>query len=136
MASITYTANARAPLVSGHVAGTEYSFDVDIRAHAVTIDVPKASHISLGGNTETVLQRSSEATKYTIAWPTTTDDSMREFLYSIAAGEGFTFDAFGTIAVPVDPIAIVSVDKAFKIARLTHGATPWYSVSMSTRTVV
>ena len=139
MAAITYTANARAPLVTdspAHVAGNSYSIDVKLQAYNTQLEQPKTQHISIGGAVETVLRRVSPVHTITLIWPDTLDDSMNEFLYSVAAGENFSFDAYGTVAVPDNAVNMFSVSSNLDIGRMTHGSTPWRSVTMKLRPVI
>ena len=139
MAGIIYTAGARAPLITdspAHVAGTAYSIDIKLQAFTEVIDAPKTSHVSLGGNVETVLRRASKAMSAVLIWQNDDNNDMEEFLYSIAGGETFSFDAYGTIAVPVNVINVVCLNEGFSIGRMSHGSTPWRSVSLSLRPAV
>ena len=138
MSAITYTANARAPLITdspAHVAGTDYSIDVKLRNYNEKIEAPKSAHVSLGGNVETVLQRSSEAYAIVLIWPHSLNNDIREFLYSVAAGETFSFDAYGTVASPDNPIDVVCMNSEYNIGRLSHGEDHWRSVSLTLRPV-
>jgi len=136
MAAITYTANSRAPLVAtspAHTAGTDYNIDVKLQAFNEGIDIPKSTHVSLGAQVETVLQRASNVYSMTLIWPYTLDDDMREFLYSVAAGESFTFDAYGTVAVADNPLSVVCLNDSYSITRLQHGKDHWRGVSLTIR---
>ena len=139
MAGIIYTANARAPLITdspAHVADTEYSFDVKLQAFPESIDAPKTVHTAIAGNVETVLKRATRVMSIVLIWPNTINADMDEFLFSIAGGETFSFDAYGTIAVPDNAIDVVCTNNAFGIGRISHGSTPWRSVSMTLRPAV
>ena len=140
MSAITYTANARAPLITdspAHVAGASYSFDVKLRAYQTIIDQPKTQHVSLNGNTETVLMRATKVLQATFIWPPSLNPSMEEFLYSVAGGETFVFDPFGTVASADDPLNVVSVTgNSLQIGVMQpHLASPWRTVSLALRPV-
>lgn len=138
MSAIIYTASARAPLITdspAHVAGTAYSFDVKLRDFTTTIDQPKTQRVSLAGHVETTLRRAVKVYNITLIWPDTLNETMEEFLFSVAGGESFSFDPFGTVASADDPITVVSVDANLNIGRMQHGQTPWRSVSMKFRPV-
>lgn len=140
MAAITYTANARAPLITdspAHVAGVSYSFDVKLRAYQTTIDQPKTQHVSLNGNTETVLMRATKILQATFIWPPSLNPSMEEFLFSVAGGETFIFDPFGTVASADDPINVVSVTgNSLAIGVMQPFLQePWRSVNIDMRPV-
>jgi len=134
MSGIIYTATDRAVLVSGHTAGTSYSIDVKCPSFNFILDTPKTTHISIGGRIETVLQRTSEAMSASLIWPHADNNNILEFLYSISAGEVFSFDPYGTIAVPDGAIDVISMNNGFSIGRLEQfGSTPWQSVPLTLR---
>jgi len=110
VASLTYTVGDRATLVAGHAVGESYSIDVKLRSFQESMDAPKTQHVSMSGLTETVLRRATKIINATITWPDLIDDNMQEFIWSTAGGELFTFDAYGTVALPDDPIDVISVN--------------------------
>lgn len=139
MAGIIYTASSRAPLITdspAHVAGTQYSIDLKLQQFTEAIDTPKSTHVSLGGNVETVLRRANKTMQTGFIWPDADNADIEEFLYSIAGGETFSFDAYGTIAVPVNAIDVICVNDGFSMGRLTHGDEPWRSVALSLRAAI
>lgn len=140
MSGIIYAATNRAPLVTStspvHVVGDVYSLDVKCPAYVEAIDAPKTSHVSLAGGVETVLKRVNKTMSATLTWPAVEHEFIEEFLYSIAAGETFDFDVYGTILVPVNVQRVVCLNKGFSISRLSHGSLPWRSVSLSLRLAV
>lgn len=139
MAAITYTANARAPLITdspAHTAGTAYSFDVKLQAFSETIETPKTIHTSLAGGIETVLQRSTRIYQAVFIWPDSNNGNMEEFLFSVAAGETFAFSPYGSVGDSPDlAFDVVCINAAqYQIGRLQQqGSTPWRSVSLSMR---
>jgi len=139
MAAITYIAHARAPLMTtpspDHTAGTGYSFDVKLKALSESLDQPKNQHISLAGQVETVLMRASKVISITLIWPHSEHEQLMEFLYSIAGGEQFTFDPYGTVASPDDPLQVVSVSGSLNIMPMDITQNPWRSVNLSLRPV-
>lgn len=139
MSAITYTANSRAPLVTdspAHVDGTQYSIDVKLQQFTEAVEAPKSVHVSIAGNTETVLKRAAKIINIVLIWPNTLNADMEEFLYSISAGETFTFDPYGVVGVPDDPVNVVCMNDAFSIGRMSHGNTPWRSVGLTLRIAV
>ena len=142
MAAITSTAVDRGTLVTStspdHAAGTDYSIDVKLQRFTEQIDAPKKSHVSVIGNVETVLQRATRIYNIALIWPHAENESMEEFLFSISGGEVFSFDPFGTVAVPDSPIEVVCLDSIFSIGqmRLADGSQPYRSVTMTLRPVV
>ena len=139
MSAITYTANSRAPLITdspAHVDGTQYSIDVKLQQFIEAVEAPKSTHVSIAGNTETVLKRAAKIINIVLIWPNTLNADMEEFMFSIAGGESFSFDAYGVVGVPDDPINVVCMNDGFSIGRMSHGSTPWRSVSLTLRIAV
>lgn len=139
MAGIIYTANARAPLITdspAHVAGTQYSIDVKLQNHVVSVETPKSAHVSIGGNVETVLKRAAKTITAVLIWPNSENADIEEFLFSVAGGETFSFDPYGTIASPDDAQDMVCMNTSYNIGRMSHGSSPWRSVTLSLRPAV
>lgn len=136
MAAITYTAHSRATLISGHTAGVQYSFDVKLRAFSSVLEQPKDQHVSLSGYAETILTRATKIHSTVFIFPDTLKAQMEEFLYSVAAGESFEFDPYGTVAIPDAVEEVISVSKNLSLVRMQHGPTPWLSVSMALRPLI
>ena len=136
MSAITYTAVDRGTLITdspAHIAGNQYSIDVKLQQFSESIDMPKSTHVSIGGNIETVLQRASNLKNIVLIWPDQEDTDMQEFLYSIAGGETLSFDAYGTVSVADDPVDVVCMNTSFAIGRMTHGKVHWRSVALVLR---
>ena len=140
MGAITYTAKSRAPLMTSvspvHVAELQYDFDVKFQAFSSSIDQPKSQHVSIGGVVETVLKRATNMHMITLIWPHEENEQLQEFIYSIAGGETFTIDPYGTIASPDDPLDVLSIDAQVSINRMQHGKEHWRSVSFNLRTAI
>lgn len=105
MAAVTYT--AWRSLVSGHVEGDEYSLDIPLASLERRVAEEKERTESLSGNEETLLHRLD------VFWSCTTANikeadigALREFLDSTAGGEQFTFDPYGSVASPDDPVTV------------------------------
>lgn len=140
MAAITYTAVDRGTLNTtvspAHTEGTEYSIDVKLQAYSTGIDQPKTQHVSIGGSVETVLMRATKVHSIILIWPDTSNADMEEFLFSVAAGEIFSFSPYGDVGDSPDvSFQVVSVDGNLSINRMTHGSAPWRSVNMTLRPV-
>jgi hypothetical protein len=135
MAAIYYIAHARAPLIGGHTATTSYSFDVKLREYLPAGDAPKTQHVSLGGTVETVLKGFNTVTSVVLIWPDSNDANMQEFLASVAGGETWALDPYGSVAVPDVTIDFVTMGQSYAPARMSHGETPWRSVALSLREV-
>jgi len=106
MAAITYTAIDRGDLITGHSELTEYSFDVPVEQFQKNTRREQSTVSSLSGRRVTTLHRLD--TTFTVSTVETDDqtsiDNMREFLSSVAAGEEFTIDVFGSVLTPDNPI--------------------------------
>lgn len=102
MSAIIYDAVDRGDLISGHTAGTEYSFDVPLKTFNRSIKRKQNSAVSLSGRRITTLHHIKNTyTVETIPLNGATDlANMREFLTSVVGGEQFTIDAYGTVATP------------------------------------
>jgi hypothetical protein len=103
MSVLTYYAKRN--LISGHVVDTQYSIEFDVRALDRRNMYDRRVHQSLGGATQTVFNREDVLWRLTtISLPRTggegTAEQFDEFASSVCAGETFTFDPYGTIAVP------------------------------------
>lgn len=133
MAAITYTADFRANLVTGHSVGTAYSIDVKLKAYSTALDAPKTVHVALNGSVETVLRRATRVITATISWPDTLNANVEEFLWSIAAGEIFQFDAYGSVATPDEPIDVVSVNKGFNMMPIQRIQATTRSITLTLR---
>ena len=133
MAAIYYTANARATLIGGHSAGTAYSFDVKLREYLPAVDAPKTQHVTLGGAVETVLRSYLTNAVAVLIWPNSNDANMNEFLGSVAGGETWQIDPYGSVAVPDSLITYITMGQGFEPARMSHGETPWRSVTLNMR---
>ena len=139
MAGITYTANSRAPLITdspAHVAGTVYSIDLKLQQFVENVETPKQAHVAISGHVETVLKRAVKQYQVIFIWPNSENDDVEEFLYSVAGGETFSFDPYGTIASPDSAQDVVCTNQNYSIGRMSHGSTPWRSVALTLRPVV
>ncbi len=137
MAGIIYTAIDRGQLITStspdHAEGTAYSIDVKLQQFTELLEAPKSSHVSIAGNVETVLKRTAKVMSAVFIWPHTENEDVEEWLYSVAGGEIFTFDAYGTTAVPDSAISVVCMNDSFSFGRMTHGSTPWRSTALTLR---
>ena len=119
MSAIVYT--AKRYLAPGHTIDTLYS--IDVKMQAINDDEEKhlkKSHRSISGKTETWLQRIDRYVSFqTIPIDESSNlyFSMREFLSSVAGGETFTIDYFGSVAVPDNPITLI-LDSVSPVQRL------------------
>jgi hypothetical protein len=103
MTSITYTATRG--LISGHSVGTPYSFDLGCQQIDPSGAVTKESQTSLSGRRESL--RFYRESLYDVTSRPLAGNALlqlREFLKSCEADEPFTWDAYGTIGTPDDPV--------------------------------
>lgn len=119
MSAITYTAVDRGSLANGRVAGSAYIFDVGLNLWDLTTTRKKTQAISLSGSTETILHRLDRVANVATA-PISDDDlidQMREFLDSVAGGEPFIIDKYGSVATPDNPV-IASIEDDYREQRI------------------
>lgn len=125
MAAISYTMHERARGVSGHTVGVQYSFDIELRKYSETSEMKKTQHVALDGKVETVLRGIFATFAVTIGpYSNSNHENVIEFLDSVAGGESFTFDPFGTVAAPDDPQTCRLSAQKINYQRLQHGTTP------------
>lgn len=130
MPTINYV--AKRDLITGHVASTSY----DIETEATQID---QGHVrdatiktSLGGKTTTVLRKQDKKWSMTIGPFARTGgegtlEQVIEFLSSVAGGEAFTLDPYGTLASPDNAVAVVLDSKGYSPKRL--GLSDYFTIS-------
>lgn len=138
MAKITYIAHSRAQLIvttsPPHSAGIEYSFDIKLNEYLTNIEAPKSQVVTQGNTTETILHRVGELVNVRLGPFLHSELSqINEFIYSIAGGEQFDFDPWGSVASEDAPFAVVVVNKMFNEERITHGSTPQRMISLQLR---
>lgn len=137
MSAVKYIAVDRGQLIvttsPNHTEGTEYSIDVKLSAFSEVIEAPKSTHVSMGGNVETVLQRTTRVYSTVFIWPHTDNENIEEWLYSVAGGEPFILDPYGKVATIDNELSVVCANADFTFGRMTHGNAPWRSVSLSLR---
>lgn len=109
MGVFTYTAKDRGKLSAGHVAGTSYQIEIPFSQWDPAISEQKSSVRSLSGKPFTVLHH--QVDQYSFSTVGTDDQSLiaqlDEFFSSVAAGEIFSVDPYGTIATPDNSITVM-----------------------------
>lgn len=127
MGSILYTAVDRGRLVSGHAAETQYSLDVNFERAEFEDQRDQTTTKSLSGNTFTQWRRTDSTLELTTAWISnaTSYAQALEFLSSVAGGEPFSVDPYGTLATPIETFAC-TLDGDYKMMR--HGTMPLFKV--------
>jgi len=127
--AITYI--AKRGVISGHTASMSYNLETSAMDVTPSHSADMSSNITLDGTTESLLNRIDKSYSVSTGWIASSSvDAWWEFIDSVAAAETFTFDAVGTIAVPVNPIIVVLEGKA----RCSHTAGGiWYRFSFTVR---
>ncbi len=130
MPVFTYTAKRR--IATGHSSGTQYSMEKAAGPLTPEDRIIKNSWRALGGNEETLLDRIETVWNLTTDWIREAElEFWQEFTASVAAGEQFTFDPYGTIAVPDAPLTVALENKAIRWARA--GSKKIFTVSLTLR---
>jgi len=106
MAYVTYTALRK--LIAGHTASTAYTIDFESSVLDQGLPITRRLGESLDGTTEAILSRVDETWSITTSFITSAAlPQWKEFLAAVAAAEGFTFDAYGSSAVPDNPQSVI-----------------------------
>lgn len=140
MSCITYTAKAGCLRVPGHTAGVSYIFDLRMQ----NLDITRRPFIE----SQTTLSGRQAALKFyrelfydalTIPMRGTLLLTVEEFLQSCEAKEQFTWDAYGTAAVPVEPVAanLDTLGASFsRVVRVGQGGgNDWFTTTFRVRVV-
>lgn len=105
MSVIRYTAIDRGKLIDGHSELTEYSFDFPITAFDSNSENKGSIQTSLSGKKYHTLHQIERTSAFTSVLLHRVEDagiiaSLEEFFSSVAAGETFEIDVYGTLASP------------------------------------
>ena len=120
MATVTYI--AKACLVTGHVAGEQYSIVFNLAEYEPGVSIKREQARSLSGRTETVVHHRARDFAVTTE-PFLTQaktDAFTEFMASVLDGSTFTFDRNATALdgngdpIPVRPRECQLIDDDFK----------------------
>lgn len=112
--------------------GQSYSIEFTPRALERSGRIDRSRRTSLAGNRETLLNRIE--TFWNVNSGRLLESQIpqwREFLASVAAGETFSFDPYGTIAMPDNPLSVDLEDDDHTESRL--GKTRRYIVALKLR---
>lgn len=142
MSCITYTAKAGCLRVPGHTAGVEYVFDLRMQNLDVSRRPAIEAQTTLSGR-QAALKFYRELFYDALTVPlkggSTLILTVEEFLQSCEAKELFTFDAYGTAAVPVDPVPanLDTLGASFtRVVRLGQGGSnDWFTTTFRVRVV-
>lgn len=129
MAAVSYT--AKRSLRGGVSVDDPIDYDFEVSDVDRQTKPKIGQQISLSGWQETIRDRTDELWRcVTIPVLAADFDHFRQFLDSVDGGEVFTFDPYGTIAVPVDPMSCVLSSKGYKEKRVSQR---YLSVSFTAR---
>lgn len=112
MPAVTYTALRR--VAAGHSTSVSYSMNIGGSAYAEEWDILKDEAVMLDASQETLFHDIHYYWNFTsqqIARAALTSSYWYEFLASVAGGEAFQFDAYGTVASPDNVIDVIMVGK-------------------------
>ena len=132
-ALVTEAAGPNVTIV-GYRRGYAQSYQIEFGCRKLepSRQIKRHDHVAVGGNSRSVLHRIDSL------WDVETGRLLEsqmpqwdEFFASVAAGETFTFDAYGTIGTPDDPRAAKLVGSDWRHGRL--GATRRYTTSFQLR---
>lgn len=131
MTAVTYNAVDRGSLVAGHTAGLSYSLDLRcLEGSPVrTRKVGEESQRTLNDTVETLRYYGKSTWQVQVLLLSSAELlAMREFLDSVEGGETFTFDEFGSVAVPVASVNVKRIAKGYQEAQIA-GAANVYTIS-------
>lgn len=119
MASVSYT--AKRSLRAGVTLNDPIDYDFEVSAVDRSTKPIVGQKTSLSGWQETVRDRTDELYKVvTIPVLESDFDHFRQFLDSVDGGEFFTFDPYGTNAVPVQAMNCVLAMKGYREKRVSQ----------------
>lgn len=118
---ITESAGAQIT-IKGYKRGLNVSYNIDaflVEQADRKVNVVRNSHRSLGGGSpEVLIHRRDVQIDVTTGLILEADiKKWREFLASVEGGETFTFDRYGSIASPSEPLTVYLVDDSYTESR-------------------
>lgn len=129
MASVSYA--AKRSLKGGVSVDDPIDFDFSVSSLDRNTKPVVGKQISLSGYQETARDRTDVFFKATsVPVLEANFDDFRQWLDSVDGGEPFTFDAYGTTAVPIDPLNVVLDSKGYREKRVSQR---YISVSFTVR---
>lgn len=120
MSLFTYT--ARSELAPGTANLQLVTRDFPLTTKRLNRRAQVRQNTSLSGSVESILLRSEKhyRCQTKLIEPRSLDEArILEFLASVENAEGFTFDRYGTIAAPVNPLQCLMVSKTFPEAEVS-----------------
>lgn len=115
----TLVTEAAGPIITiiGYKRGLGQSYQIEFGAEVLdrSSDADREENQPMADVAPEVILYREEAIEEvrTAAVDQTTMNQLREILSSVRAGEGFTFDKYGTIAAPDNPLSAVLVGKSY-----------------------
>jgi len=99
---------AKRAIIPGHTATVEYAIEIGIQPPLASRRAPnKARNQAIGGDPETIYLRVDRSWDLlTVPFDRADLPQWEEFFASVEGGELFTFDAWGTVAVPDNPVTV------------------------------
>ena len=99
-----FSYSAKRNLIAGHSADTIYDLDYLLLSLERRPNTKKSTKRTFDGTIETILHYHKEVITVSTRVDAAGVLQFREFMGSIAGGEAFIFDEFGTVAAPVDAV--------------------------------
>lgn len=102
--------------ITGYKRGLGQSYSIDLATTVRNRSVTSRKNFSesLNGTREVLFHNSIEQWSVTLApLPIASMPQIREFIESVLGGESFTFDPYGTVAVPDDPFTAELVSNSY-----------------------
>jgi len=119
MARVSYV--ALRSLQGGVSVDDDIDFDFEVSKADRKTKSDRKDHIALSGEQASIKNRTDE--QYAVATVPVLEANFpdfRQFLDSVDGGEQFTFDPYGTLAVPVLAMTCVMVSKGYKEKRVSE----------------
>ncbi len=131
MTTVNYT--AKRSIIADHVLDTDYDLDMMCGKNDRIPKTKKKMHESISGKIETLRYRTTkEYSLVTIRIKEVYLPDWYEFLDSTDGGESFSFDRFGTAAVPNN---IIQVKRIGDYREKRHGTTESFRISFTVREI-
>lgn len=128
---------------TAHASGSSYTIGFDAEQLDPSFSTKRTQRVSLGGSTETIFQRTEE--KWAVKTSILEESDIpqwRELLKSVAGGETFTFDPYGTTSVGADGLRTTTADDAKSVimdsdswSEERESSTRMYRVSFTVKVV-
>jgi len=136
MTTVVYL--AKRSLITGHVAGSTYRFDLSCQDLVPGREKSETMNQAMSGLQETFLYFTKQTYDVSLApLQGASLDLVLEFLDSVSGRETFTFDPYGKVDFPVKPITAVLTSNPYTLTPTVRigkgGRDDFYGVSFSVR---